>query len=138
MLRKTGFYIALLAVGVALAALSFLFTAEAYKEVQGVMLGIGAGLTGMSFANLLMKRYEKKNPGAARQSEIEFKDERNVLIRARARAAAGGVLQWIIIAFAFALILLDAPLGYTLTAVGIYVAYHVLSAIFMARYQKEL
>jgi hypothetical protein len=138
MLKKAWVYGALLIAGLALMGLSFLFGAESVKAVQGVMMGVGAGLTGVSGANLLMKRYENQHPDVAKQSEIESKDERNVMIRAKARAAAGNVLQWFIIGLAFVMILLDAPLGYTLAAVGVYLAYHVLSAVFMVRYQKQM
>lgn len=138
MLKKTSFYIATLIIGIVLAAVSFLFTEEAVKAVGGVLLGVGAGLTGMSIANLLMKRYEKKHPDIARQNEIEQGDERSVMIRTRARATAGTALQWLVIALAFVLILADAPLWQTLTVVGVYVVYHVLTLVLTARYQKQM
>ena len=138
MLKKAWVYGALLIIGIALIGLSFLLSTEAQKAIQGVMMGVGAGLLGMSAANLIMKRYEKQHPEVARQSEMEQKDERNMMLRAKARASAANVLQWLIIALAFVMILTDAPLGYTLGAIGVYLAYHVLSVIFMARYQKKM
>ena len=139
MLKKTWVYAALLTAGAVLIGLSFLFfTAEEEKTLGGVMIGIGAGLLGMSGANLITKRYEKRHPEVVRQSKIEEKDERNVMIRAKARAAAGAAAQWLIIALAFVMILTDAPLGYTLAAIGVYLAYHVLSVIFVSRYQKQM
>ncbi len=137
-MNKKTLYGALLIAGAVLIGLSFLFPAEAQKSVRGVMLGIGAGLMGMSVSNLAMIRHMEKHPQLAKEAEIESKDERNVMLRAKARASAANVLQWFIIAFAFVMILTDAPLGYTLGAVGVYLAYHVLSIIFMSRYQKEI
>jgi hypothetical protein len=138
MLKKTSFYIATLAVGIVLAAAGLLFTGETSKAAAGVLLGLGAGLTGMSAANLLMKHYERNHPEVARQTEIEQGDERSVMIRNRARAVAGTVTQWLVIAFAFVLILADAPLWQTLTVVGVYTAYHVLYLALAARYQKQM
>jgi hypothetical protein len=138
MLKKTSFYIATLAVGIVLAAAGLLFNGETSKAAAGVLLGLGAGLTGMSAANLLMKRYERNHPEVARQTEIEQSDERSVMIRNRARAVAGTVTQWLMIAFAFVLILADAPLWQTLTVVGVYTAYHVLYLALAARYQKQM
>jgi Flp pilus assembly protein TadB len=136
MLKKASFYFAALIAGVALVALSFLFTDDSIKAVGGVMIGVGAGLTGMSLASLLMKRYEKKHPDIARQNQIEQGDERNKMIHTRARATAGTVIQWLVIILAFVLILADAPLWQTLTVVGVFVAYHVLFLVLTVRYQK--
>ena len=138
MLKKMSIYIATLVIGVALVGLSFIFTADAQKAMSGVLIGIGAGLAGMSAASLAAKRWEKKNPAAAQQIEIEQSDERSVMIRHRARATAGMVTQWLVIAFAFVLILADAPLWQTLTVVCVYAAYHVLCLALTARYQKQM
>lgn len=138
MLKKTWVYAALLALGVALIALSFLFSAESTKAIQGVMLGIGTGLMGMSLSNIGMIRHMKKNPHLAKEAEIESKDERNVMIRAKAKAASADVTRWFIIALAFVLILIDAPLWTTLCVVSVYLLYHVLALVFMGRYQKEM
>ena len=138
MLKKTSFFIAVLILGAVLIALSFLFTSDAQKALSGVLIGVGAGLTGMSAASLVAKRWEKKNPAAAQQNEIDQSDERSVMIRHRARAAAGMITQWLIIAFAFVLILADAPLWQTLVVVCVYAAYHVLYLALTARYQKEM
>ena len=138
MLKKTSFYIVALALGAVLTGLSFLFTAEPVKAAGGVMLGVGAGLFAMSAANLMMKRYEQKHPAVAEQNEIELGDEHSVMIRHRARAVAGTVTQWLIIAFAFVLILADAPFWQTLIVVGVYAAYHVLLLVLTVRYQRQM
>lgn len=136
--KKSWVYVTLLILGVALIGLSFLFSTEAQKAVQGVMLGIGAGLMGMSLSNLGMIRHMEKNPHLAKEAEIESKDERNVMIRAKAKAASADITRWFIIALAFVMILIDAPLWVTLCVVAVYVLYHVLSLVFMGRYQKEM
>ncbi len=138
MLKKTWVYFVLLIFGAALIGLGFLFFVEAQKAVQGVMLGIGAGLMGMSISNLGMIRHMKKHPQLAKEAEIESKDERNVIIRAKAKAASADVTKWFIMALAYVMILIDAPLWVTLCVVAVFALYHVLLLVFMGRYQKEM
>ena len=138
MLKKTYIYVIALVLGALLAMLGFLLTDIAAKALCGVLIGVGAGLFGMSAANLVMKRYEKKNPSVTRQSQIEMNDERNVMIRAKARAASANIIQWFIIGLAYVMILIDAPLWVTLCVVGVYMLYHILSFVFISRYQKQM
>jgi len=138
MLKKTYPYVIALVLGLIMVALSFLFFNEEQKVLSGILVGVGAGLFGMGTANLIMKRYEKKNPSVARQSQIELSDERNVMIRAKARAASANIVQWFIIALAYVMIIIDAPLWATLCAVGVYMLYHILSFVYMSRYQKQM
>ena len=138
MLKKKSFYIATLILGACLIGLSFLFNTEDVKAVAGICIGIGAGLTGMSIANLIMKHMERNKPEAAKWSEIEYKDERNTLIRNKAKAKAGDITQWLIIAVSFLSILGNAPLWLTLSFIAVYLIYSVLGICFMSRYQKEM
>jgi len=138
MTKKKWLYAVLLVPGVALIGLSFLFNTEAVKAVQGVMLGIGTGLLGMSLSSLGMIRQMEKNPHLAKQADIESKDERNVMIRTKSKAASADITRWFIIALAFVMILIDAPLWAILCTIGVYLLYHVLALVFMVRYQKEM
>jgi len=140
MLKKTRFYIATLVIGILLLASSFVVHAmtEGFKSLEGVLLGVGAGLIGMSIANLVMKYYERKRPNFKKQNEIEFNDERNAQIRYRAQAKAGSILVWLLIAFIYLLILLDVPLWVTLVGVGVFSSYYILMMIFMNKYRKEM
>ena len=138
MRRKTGLYIALLIAALTLATLGFILKDAVSRPLSGVMIGVGAGLAGMSLAQLISWRIEKKDPAMARQAMIEQKDERNVIIRDKARATAANITQWLIIALAYMLILIDAPLWATLCAIAVYAAYHVITFVFIAMYQKRL
>lgn len=138
MLKKTSFYISTLVLGIALIALSFAFQGEEVKNIAGVLIGIGAGLFGMSLSNLLMKRIEQKNPEIVKQKEVELKDERNEMIRNRAKARSGDIIQWFIIGLAFVMILLNSSLCLILISVGIFLLYHVISICFMSKFQKEM
>ncbi len=137
-MKKTRVYVVTLCAGILMVALSFLLQAQEQKAFAGVLIGVGAGLAGMSISNLFMKRYEKKNPDIARMTQIAYNDERNTMIRNKARAAAANITQWLIVALAYLMILIDAPLWAVFCAVGVFSAYHVLSLIFMGKYQKQM
>lgn len=138
MLKKSYTYIVILIISAAMIAAGLLIKDEALKAVSGVLIGVGAGLVGMCLSSLTSIRYLKKHPGAAKQAEIDAKDERNKLIGFRAKAAAADITRWFVIALAFVMILIDAPLWTTLCVVAVYSLYHVLTFVFMAKYQKQM
>ena len=138
MLKKTVFYLVLLAVGILLVICGAALGTAVPRQLTGILLGAGAGLFGMSTAKLIIIYVEKKNPSVEKQNRIEWKDERNSAIRSKAKARAADITQWFLILLAFLTILADAPLWMTLTAVGIYLLYHVLSMYLMGKYQKEM
>lgn len=138
MLKKKTVYIVIILTGMVLIALSFLFRAEDVKTLSGILIGIGSALLGSGIAKLLMKNYEEKNPDIAKENDIEFKDERNTLIRYRAKAQAGDIIQWFIMGIAYLLIIIDAPLWVILVTVGIFLLYNVLGIFYMGKYQKEM
>jgi len=138
MFRNKWFDIAGLALGVCLIAAGLVFHDSAAKAVIGVFFGIGAGLLGLSISGLVMRRSMRRDPRAARQAEIDFRDERNTLIRYRAKARAGDVMHWLVVALAFVTILADSPLWLTLIVVGVFLTYDILGVYWMSRYQKEM
>lgn len=138
MFEKKSFYIFTLITGIILVSLSFLFHGNELKTISGVMIGVGAGLFGSGIAKLWMVRFEEKNPEVMKDNEIEFKDERNTLIRYRAKATAGDIIQWFIMAVAYILIIIDAPLWVILITVGGFLLYNILGLYYMSKYQKEM
>ena len=138
MLKKKSVYIVTLIIGVVLISLSFLFHSQEVKTISGVLIGIGSALLGTGIAKLWMKNYEEKNPDIVKENEIEFKDERNTLIRYRAKAQAADIIQWFIMGIAYLLIIIDAPLWVILITVGGFLLYNILSLYFMSKYQKEM
>lgn len=111
---------------------------EELKAVSGVCIGIGAGLFGKNIANLFMLRYEEKNPKAAKAKEIEEKDERNFLIRNRAKAKAADITQYFIILLIYITILIRAPLWATFAVIGVYLSYPILSLYLISKFSKEM
>lgn len=138
MKKKRSVYIALLLIGICCIAASLFFKEEVVKTVSGVLFGVGAGLLGMSISGLYMKHLESKNPGLEKQNEIEYRDERNTMIRNRAKAEAGDITQWLIIAISYITIIISAPLWVTLAVVAVFLAYNIIALYLMNKYQKEM
>lgn len=135
--RKSLVFSIVLLAGVLGVVAGFLPNIVAGKQVSGLLIGAGAGLVGMSLSNLLMIRMERKNPALTKQAEIERRDERNRMLRDRAKAGAGEVLRWTVISTAYIAILLGAPLWVTLAIVGLFLLYSVVYLFLLNKYQKE-
>lgn len=138
MFKKTSFYVVLLIIGIVLACCGIYIPGEELKAVKGILLGLGAGIFGASIAKIYMIQYFKKNPEAMKQNEIDLTDERNTIIRYRAKAKAGDITQWLIILVAIVTILIDAPLWLTLSLVVVYLLYTILGIYFTGKYNKEM
>lgn len=73
-----------------------------------------------------------------RQKAIEAKDERNIVIRNKAGALSGEVLQWLVLAGAWVAIAMDAPLWVSLAATGLFLVKSIVELVLILRYQKEM
>ena len=136
---KKALYIALVIAGVCLATAALILReARVPDSVGGALMGSGSGLAAMGLAQLLTLRAERKDPVQARKKEIEVHDERNVAIRRRAKALAGDVLQWAVMAAAWVSIGFGAPLWVTLAATVVFVLKSVLEVYLVVRYQREM
>lgn len=138
MTKNKSVYIVTLVIGIALLLGSFFVHGEELKTISGMMIGVGSALLGTSIAKLWMKSFEEKNPDIMKDNEIEFKDERNTMIRYRAKFQAGDIIQWFIIGIAYLLIIIDAPLWVIVVTVGIFLLYNILGMYYMSKYQKEM
>lgn len=138
MKKKTYFHILQLLTGICLLTLSILIKTEISKPISGVLLGVGGGLLGLGIIGLVTNHIESRNPAMKKNKEIEDNDERNILIRHRAKARAGDITQWLIMAIAYVTILISAPLWVTLFVVCVFVFYNVTGILLMNKYQNEM
>ncbi len=136
--KKIAPYLGTLFIGICSFIASFFFQGEEVKAISGVLIGIGAGLVGLSASYLIMKYMEHKNPELERQTRIDQNDERNALIRNRAKAKAGDITQWFIMALCYITILISAPVWLSLTVAGVFLFYNLLSMYLTLKYQKEM
>ncbi len=121
-----------------LKGINNLLSLQHLKAISGILLGVGAGLTGMSISNLIMNRMLEKDPQLKRKNEIEYKDERNSSIRNHAKAKSADIIQWFIMGIAYLTILIGTPLWVTLIVVVVFTLYHGLTAYFTLKYQNEM
>lgn len=139
MKRKQILFTLLLIAGLCLVGAALVLQKHGVPDKTGGMLmGLGSGMFTASAATLLTLRQERKNPAAARQNEISLKDERNIAMRNRAKALAGDVLQWTVLAAAWVAIGLGASLWIVLLAVGVFVAKSLLELYLLLQYQKTM
>jgi uncharacterized short protein YbdD (DUF466 family) len=138
MVKKTSFYVFKLLLGIGLIVTGILFRAEEVKNIAGVLIGIGLSLFGSSLYYLFIKHYQQKHPEIKKQNEIEFNDERNIIIQNRAKARAADIIQWFILGLAYIMILFDYPLWLFGITVGIFLLYYLISIYFAVKYQKEM
>jgi len=136
--KKALFGILQLVTGIFLILLSFLLKADVPKPICGVFLGVGGCLSGMGIIRLITNHIESINPALKRAKEIEDNDERNIVIRNRAKAKAGDITQWLIIAIAYITILISAPIWVTLFVVCVYIFYNVAGILLINKYQNEM
>lgn len=138
-MKKKSINIILLFIGIILIALSFIFLKnEAYKTLNGALIGIGAAAVGLAFSNLMMIHWYHKHPEDLKQAEIEAQDERNEIIRNKAKAKCADIVQWAVMVMAWITILVDFPLWSTLVLIGIFLLKNILEFILMNKYNNEM
>ena len=135
MQRKSMFYISGIIISVIMIILSQFVELNSHS---GILLGTGAGVIGASIAKLYFISLEKKNPDMIKENEIELQDERNVLIRQRAKAKSADITQWLIMIIAYLEIFVNAPLWIILLTVGIFVLYNIIQIYYINKFNKEM
>ena len=135
MQRKSSFYVMVITISVLMIILSQFVELNSHS---GILLGTGAGIIGASIAKLYTINLEKKNPDMIKENEIELQDERNVLIRQRAKAKSADITQWLIMIIAYLEIFVNAPLWIILLTVGIFVLYNIIQIYYINKFNKEM
>lgn len=138
MRRKTVLYLVLGIMGILALAAAMLLENHISDTLGGFLCGAGAGTFAFGFSNWRMCRREEKDPALMRQKAIEDKDERNIVIRNKAGALSGEVLQWLVLAGSWASIAMGAPLWVTLAAIGLFLVKSIIELVLILRYQKEM
>ena len=135
MQRKSTFYVMAITISVIMIILSQFVELNSHS---GILLGTGAGVIGASIAKLYSINLEKKNPDMIKENEIELQDERNVLIRQRAKAKSADITQWLIMVITYLEIFVNAPLWIILLTVGIFVLYNIIQIYYINKFNKEM
>ena len=135
MQKKSTFYVMAIITSIIMIILSQFVELNSHA---GILLGTGAGVLGANIAKLYFISLEKKNPDMIKENEIELQDERNVLIRQRAKAKSADITQWLIMIIAYLEIFVNAPLWIILLTVGIFVLYNIIQIYYINKFNKEM
>lgn len=137
MFKKKNFYWFLLS----LCILIFIFLAifgDSIGSLSSGLVAISSGLFGISISKLYFSNYYDKRPELIKKNQINFNDERNTLIRCKAKAKTSDIMQWIIMGFAYITIILDLPFYITLLILGFFLSFTILEIYLMRKYDKQL
>jgi hypothetical protein len=141
---KVGRYVFLAAVGfiifaVGIAIIMLLPDSEGIlKTLPYICVGVGAGVFGGNLGTALRNKAFNKNPQAAKQMEIEQKDERNQTISNRAKARAYDLMIFVYAAIIIAFALMRVDLYVILTLVAVYLFFIFIYVYYFTKYQKEM
>ncbi len=137
---KKTFYIVVMVVCVLFIATGLLlrFTPYSYRPLEGFLIGVGMGCFFAAFTHYLNKVREEHNPNLKRANEIDLSDERNVMIRNRAKAKSADIIQWILIIISMLSILFNAPIYFTGIIVLIYLIKTILDFYFIGYFAKRM
>ena len=112
-------YVLLLVAGIVLVIAGGFVIRERWA---GILIGLGAGLFGMSGAHLIAQGGVERNPSLKKKMSIEESDERNISINNYAKAKAFDFFQFLALPFFLILVLADVRLWVVLLAITVYVA----------------
>lgn len=115
----------------------FIYKGDIITRLSGLVFALGFGLIGGSLGILYKIRRIENTPGKSKQMEINYKDERNELIRDKAKAKAGEITNWFVILIAYICIVMGYPLWLVLIILGVFLLKYAIEIVFMIKYNKE-
>ena len=121
---------------VAAVAGSLLFSVP--KMAAGIAVGISTVLLGIALPGLLIKICETSQPAMMKQNRIEYHDERNTMIRNKAKAKVSDITQWFMMGVFYVAILLEAPQWLFFSLAGVYLLKNILEVVLHLKYQREM
>ncbi|HWQ76302.1 MAG TPA: hypothetical protein VN441_13400 [Syntrophomonas sp.] len=142
--NKNRTYVLLSAIGFILFAaglvlIKFSQNAEGIlRTLPYIFVGIGAGIFGHNFGELMKNLAVRKDPEAAKQIEIEAKDERNIAIGNKAKAKAYDLMLMVFGALMLAFALMQVEIYVILTFVTAYLLVVSVFVYYLWKYQKEM
>ncbi|SEN94959.1 hypothetical protein [Paenibacillus sp. OV219] len=130
--------------GVALFAVGLYFI-KTIEDPQGLLrvlpsisFGLGCAIFGHGMGELLIRFTMKNNPAAAKQMEIDKKDERNLAIANRAKAKAYDMIVFMYGALILAFSLMDIDITTLFVLVFAYLFILGYGSYYRVKYFKEM
>jgi hypothetical protein len=108
------------------------------KTLPYLCVGIGAGIFGGNLGTAIRNKKMLNNPQAAKQMEIEQKDERNQAISNRAKARAYDLMIYVYAVILVAFTLMQVDMYVILTLVTVYLFFVFTNVYYFTKYNKEM
>lgn len=128
-----------LLLGAGLISLAFFWTFDAsISHLQGVALGLGAGLVGVAISQLAAIFIYKRHPQLEEDKNIEVNDERNQSIMNQAKAKVFNLEGYILMAIMFGLLLFNIQTEILMSVLVYFVARIILQIYFVGHISKKI
>lgn len=143
-MNKTVAYSLVTLAGLALFAVGLILiktTADSQRLLHVfpyICVGFGCGIMGHGLGEVTIQIAKKRNPAAAKQLEIEKKDERNQAIVNRAKAKAYDLMVFVYGAIFIALALMNIDLTVLVLLVFAYMLVIGYGTYYRYKYYKEM
>ena len=130
----------IIALGVLLFAGGLILTvlSKGAKVLPYLGIGLGCGLFGHGMGEVLARRARRADPARFRQMDVEKKDERNIVISARAKARAFDLMTFVFGALLIAFALMGVETAPLLLLVLAYLFVHGSAVYYRAKLEKEM
>lgn len=143
-MNKTNASYLIAAAGVALLIIGVFFI-KTMEDPQGLLralpcicVGLGSGMFGHGMGEIMTRFAMKHDPAAAKQLEIEQKDERNLAIINRSKAKAYDMMVFVFGALITAIALMKIDLTMVLLFVFVYMLILGYGTYYRVKYFKEM
>ncbi|WP_052356510.1 hypothetical protein [Faecalimicrobium dakarense] len=139
--KKTNLLLLLLGIFLFLIGLYLIYFVDGgdeFSRLLTLIIALGGGLIGGSTARWYRIKRIEKIPNKSKEIEIEYNDERNTLIRYKAKSISGEITNWIFVVVAYVCIVKNYPLWLIYLILGIVVSKYIFEIIFIKKYNKEL
>ncbi len=143
-MKKTisSYFLTIVGVGLLVGGLYFIKTIEdpqgMLRALPYICVGLGCGIFGHGMGEIIVQSAMKKDPAAAKQLEIDKKDERNLAIANRAKAKAYDMMVFVLGALITAIALMAIDLIVVLLLVFAYLFILGYCSYYRVKYYKEM
>ena len=103
-----------------------------------ILVGLGGGVFGHGFGEVINQRALKNNPQKFKQIEIEQKDERNIAVINRAKAKSFDLMIFVFGALMMSFALMGVELFAILLLVSAYLFVIIYEIYYRIKYDKEM
>ncbi|GKU76609.1 hypothetical protein [Paenibacillus sp. L3-i20] len=136
------YFLTVVGVGLLVIGVYFIKTIEdpqgMLRALPYICVGIGCVVFGHGIGEIILRHAMNNNPAAAKQLEIERKDERNLAIANRAKAKAYDMMVYVFGALILAFSLMGIDLIMLLQLVFVYMFILGYNTYYRFKYYKEM